>query len=585
MSAWTLSINGDLYALADLGIERFDLQLLNLGEDTLTLSEKPGPLNAPAPLSYGDRVQLVQDGNIRFIGRVVTSPRAGIPGQIEKRSYVCKNIFWELNRIVYEQEWRSDPGNTHFRGRVILAKDFDGNRQRVDAAIIDVLAFAQSEGLSFTHALGAMPAVPPDSEHVDITCMEAIRNLLRWEPSVLTSVDYSSGTPEIVFVPRSDAAAAELVATDLQSLSIAPRFDLQLDGVVLNYEILNQVDGFTYSDAVQDAAGDVEGLNVLKQTIQMPGYEASSTEQRIDVETVDVPLTDGGFGASWWSKYIPTIGKIENIEIYDLQLGDGADLPRILVAGQVPEWTKKTAQTGLVKAKARGMVAGCFVDEIVLETYLTFTDAETKTYKQLASATYAPPEDIPEGLAARLLESRSSLHVEGSLSIVAKEPTFNIRTSDVCNLLPGGASRRWQDSEYWDDLDAWLDTSNGFPGFESMRAVVNSIRITKDAAKCVTQIGFGPPVHLGPQDFIALAAATRSRRVSSWSRSEPSSKASGAMTEGGFSPNENGANAAMLPTTSGKAKANLMMLTEGTYYGETILKPDWSAPVWRGGSV
>ena len=112
MSVWTLNINGTASTLKALGIQTFDLQLMNLGEDTLALFEKAGKLNATPILSYGDTVQLIEDSTIRYIGTCTSNPRVGMPGQIEKRSYVCKNIFWQLNRILYEQDWHEDADNT-----------------------------------------------------------------------------------------------------------------------------------------------------------------------------------------------------------------------------------------------------------------------------------------------------------------------------------------------------------------------------------------------------------------------------------------------------------------------------------------
>jgi len=558
MSTWKLDINGTESTLADLGVERFDFNALNMAEDTLVLHEVAGPLNASPILTYGNTVKLLEDTTIRFIGTVTTSPRAGLPGQIERRSYTVKNIFWDLNRIIYEQDWHEDEDNTYFKGRVKLGKDADENRISVDVALADVLGFAQSEGLLFTYNLPGVAITPPDAEHMDITCFEAIKALLGWAPSAASSVDYSSGTPEINFVRRSGAAVAEFTATALSSLSVTPRDDQQLEGVVIHYEILNQYDGKTFTKVEQDSAGETSGLNVLKQTIDLQGEVASSTELRVEVETSTPPATPG---ETFFKKYIPGLSKVEDLEITDQE--DTATLPRILVSGTVPEWTDMETEEAEFTAKLSGKINDVTFSGQTISAKVTCTDAESKTYTQLASATYTPPEDIPIGLAAQILSDRSQLHYEGSFSTVSATPDFSINTAKVCNILPGGVDAVWGDGGSWSDGDQWLDTAGGFAGLESVRAVIESVRISFDGKAAVTNVSIGPPRHLQAQDFIAIARASRDRVSSSWSRKEQEAGPGGAVNTGGLGPNNNGGLlTAGLPDPSGHSVNEILIITE-----------------------
>jgi len=578
MSVWKLKINGVESELNALGIQQFDLVLMNLGEDTLRLNEKKVALNTSPVMGYGDTVQLIQDTTIRFIGTCTNNPRVGMPGQLEARTYTCKNIIWDLNRIIYEQDWHEDEDNTYFKGRVKLGKDVDDQRVTVNVALGDVVGYAQNAGLSFSVNYPGIGTIPPDSEFVDITCFEAIRHLLNWAPSVATSVDYSTGTPIINFVKRASATSATFTATELQALSVSPRNDLLLDGVVINYEIGNNVDGEFFTKTQQDTAGDTEGLNVLRQTLELYGVEASSTEQEVEVVTSTMPATPG---KTFFERFIPGLSDITDISITD-QANTSA-LPRILENGSVPEWTGRVAEEAVVTAKVSGKYKGTAIDGETIAVNITLTDAESKKYSQVTSASYTPPEDIPTGLADALLDERSLLQYVGSISMVAKEPDWTANTSMVCNMEPGGVAESWDDAEAWDDAIQWLDTIDGFSGFDQINAVINSVRISHVPGRSSTTVQFGPPQHLGPQDIIEMARATRNRSPSVWSRKEPASGSSGAVSMGGATANQNGnmMGGGGLPSSDGKAKGMVLQLVEKTVNAETVLAGEWDHLKWR----
>ena len=563
MSVWKLKINGVESTLQTLGVQQFNLQFMNLGEDTLNITQRPGQLNAAPILAYGDEVQLIEyedgqvewndaetwndseawvdgapaAGTIRFIGTCTSNPRIGMPGKTEIRKYSCSNIIWELNNIYYEQDWHTDPDNTSYKGRVKIGKNVEDVRINLDAALLDIVGFAQTAGLSFSVNYAGLTAIPPDSEFLNITCFEAIKNLLQWAPSVATSVDYSSGTPAINFVKREVATSAEYTATEMRSLAVTPLNHLLLNGVVISYEIGNQVDGETWVITQQDSAGTITGSRVLKQTIDLYGRESSSSEQ-----SVEVVVEDPGTAASvaFWETYYPGLAAVTDLAVS--LATDSVDLgahPNRLVSGQIMDWMEEDWVEGEFAAQLSFTYNGKKYENVPAFQRMILTTATTKKYTQVTSATYTPPEDIPVGLAASILSQRNQLHYEGQFAFIGQEPDWTGTTSKVCNIQPGGTAASWDDSEAWDDTLQWLETIDGFTGFDAINAVINTISITCTPSACATAIQIGPPKHLGPQDFIAMARASRSRVQSVYSRKEPTSADTGAIASSGVTNADN----------------------------------------------
>lgn len=102
-------------------------------------------------------------------------------------------------------------------------------------------------------------------------------------------------------------------------------------------------------------------------------------------------------------------------------------------------------------------------------------------------------ETAPVGLAQTLHEAVSVLHYEGRFRLSEEECQGGIAPGNVLNL------------------------SNGITAWATMRAVVQSVSFNLDAG--ATEIVFGPPQHLGLQDYINLLIGNRNRNAGSGSYS------------------------------------------------------------------
>ena len=553
--AWSLDINGTTSSLTDLGLQNFDLQMRNLGDDLLTIHEAAGTLNDTPAMTYGQTVKLIQDATTRFIGTVDTSPKSGLPGRIERRSYTARNIFWSLNRVLYEQLWHSDATTTYYKGRVKLGRDGEDDQISIGAAIKDVLDFAIAQGLSFSYVqadLDALSQVPPDTEALDVTCFEAVKSLLKWSPSVATEVEYTTGAPVIRFIKRAAATGVSVASDGLAALEITPRHDLKVDGVIFNFEKTNTIGGDTYTSVTTQTAGTTTGLNVLKQTIDLEGINANTVTQDAKVVVEAVPDTLTPTSEDWktfWQTYYPGLSTATGLTIESGTFPASVlTHPNILKEGSVPEWTEKTT----VKAVFQGVVSGTLgsnkFESLPIAVELTLTDATTKTYSQVISSSYTPAEPAPTGLADTVYAERSVLHYQGSAQQVAAEPDFSLSTADVINLTaPPGMV--WDDSGTWVDADTWDGGDSGMAGLTAINAVVESIRISRTPSAAATVIAFGPPRHLQAQDFVALARATRERVGSHWSRKAPAASGDSVDSSGG-APIFNAGAVPALPTST-----------------------------------
>lgn len=566
MSTWSLDVNGSTSTFGTLGLQRYDLVLASLASDTLDLVENPTALNTVPVLQYGQTIKLIQDSTIRFIGTVVTSPKTGLPGQIEARRYSTANVIWNLDHLIYEQDWHATSSTTKYKGRVQLGRDVDNNRLEIGEAIKDILDFAIAEGLALAYVqadLDALDTTPPDQEAVDITCFEAIKALLNWSPSVATNVEYATGSPVIRFTKRGAATPVDLASEDLAALDITPRYDIQLNGCVINFEITSEVDGDRYTDIVQQTAGLTTGINILKQTIDLQGIQSSTNYQEA---AVVVDSSPDATNSSFWLNYLPGLSQVTDLSI-DSGTNPAAlgSYPNVLISGSVPSWTQKSAVSAEFTATISGKLGGKSFTGLPISVQLTLTDAISKTYKQIVSSSYRPGETPPADLALNIYNERKTLHYSGSATRIMTEPDFSIGTGNTLNLTaPAGSF--WDDSAIWDDSALWDDGNiNGMLGLDAINAVIESIRISRSPKGTVTTINFGPPRHLQAQDFIAIARASRNIRTSVWNRKEPLGDNDAKIDASGATPNNNASTLGdSVPTISGASTGQVLAIANAS---------------------
>ncbi len=411
------------------------------------------------------------DGTTAYFRGVISriSPLAN--GSNELIQIDIESHWYWLERIVYQQRYALGSASTAtYLSRVILGqRDTDGAARTTGQAIGDILAYAATHGSGIT----ASSILPLDSiyfppvEMVDATCAECIRAILRWHPDTYIKWDHASGAGFLYIDRAANGAALSLHSTGsatvsgysvgIRSVTIAPREDRKVRGVVINYETTTTVDGVEYVDISQDTGGsNTEGKNVAVFTIPLRGSNTITQSQ--DIVTADIPEVIGDVNAEFLNNHFPEIkdanftdGLVQVVSVTqevdeDNKVGDGtvpSSFPREIINGSVADW-----MSGIVSAPTTVKIVLKWVGDastnrkaydlfkgakktLELSYECTGTDAITKTYY---TSTFTPGETPTSGLAADYYDAITSPMVEGSISIVEEEPRLSVQPGKLLTL-------------------------------------------------------------------------------------------------------------------------------------------------------
>ena len=479
-----------------------------------------------------------------FSGRCQTTPRHGAAAA-EDHAYTILGPWFQLTKIVYQQDWKmrldSDPPALRKHSRVILGRNAEGYVITTGEQIFDILSYAistysiplQLPDSEYSPGLGWPDIYLPMEERKDATCADLIQQLLAWTPAFAPAIDYSTA-PHPTFRIFERAAAGTPVRSipiddpRLTDLAIAPAHDRTVPGVTIRYETTNTVDGVEYMAVEEDIAADPHQFDSLFLTVQLAGSKTRT--QKHTIRTIDWP--DPWMDKTWWRNRLPALQQFPEDAIaiadvateYDPEgLEDGLDLvrlraafPNFLVGGSIPPWLADTVATAEIRLTA--LITITLEDEADPPNVLTkldypvsfpavATDAETlpveildeegesldpREYREFKEKTYSRSDTLleaeapPSGLAAALYAQWSTLHYEGSLSLVAADPP---------------------DANPADNLDIIAD----LPEWASMHAIIQVVE--QSLADGTTTIQFGPPDHISLADAVELYRLNAKRRA------------------------------------------------------------------------
>lgn len=182
------------------------------------------------------------------------------------------------------------------KSHVILFRKSDGERMTTGAQVKAALDYAIAKGVAIQYVaadLTAMDVAPPADEQSDLSCAEVILRGMRWQADTFTQFDYSTTPPTLRFL--TEAAELTLSITLAEALAnagglrIKRNDDKALRGVVIYYEIENQIIDGTTQEIQTDSHGATSGPNVLVHTISLGGSYVQNEESSIDVTCVSWP--------------------------------------------------------------------------------------------------------------------------------------------------------------------------------------------------------------------------------------------------------------------------------------------------------
>jgi len=472
------------------------LTLHNQQADVLTFNVDGEPYDSAEVYAYGDSLSLYKGGVRWFAGLVISGQRFGSATR-ESHDYEAAGLWWYLDNLTFQQEWRVKGSTNLNKSHVVLGRDIDNNIVPISTVIAEALDYAISKGAPFTYdsaELAALSAEPPTDEQTDITCSEVIRKMLRWVPDTACWFDYSALTPILHFTRRGAAAAVQLPCIgDTEQIDIRSREDLVKDGVIINYERIDTIDGERIPALETDSAGNTSNaFRTALFTVNIAGMQISTQCSEIIVESID---GNSALSPDFWSAHMPSkFGSVTGLSVVTgTNPPEVSTHPAILISGAVAPWMEKEVVPAVFTATLQWVDgAGSYTEPASLE--LNLTDAESKVYTRELS--FTKEDDTPVGLASMLLDALSTVHWQGSFNLVEEECAGSIGLGNVLNLTGG--------------LSAW----------STMRAAIQQIDFEIDSGR--TSIAFGPPEKLGLDDYIALLNANRKRitHYSGNSRSE-----------------------------------------------------------------
>lgn len=505
-SYWTLEhVEGVLTkTFEEWFIDTINLDLKSLNSDIMAFDALVDFDSDPA-FAVGDSVIIRQGGVGVFYGRVVRNDRIG---QAEKEfiHYELEGPWWYLENRAFETPWKVSTGAQEERGRVLVFQSTSGARFDIASQLSEVIAFVIVRGAPFVVGSISVGTSPPFEEVEDQTCAELIRHILRWTPDVTSWFDYSVVPPALHIRSRASSPVIErtIGQEGFKVLECTPRHDLKIPGVKAIFEQTDSItiDGVTTTKrkTIRQLAPSPSGVDTwgtLVFTVALSGSSVSFQTQTIKRKEFDLRQLD-----FWKEKHPELVGAIgpdgtgspvievsETSAIQDprppLSLFgyDGAEL----VGGAIPAWLESQVYSTTCKA----LISYQFTDVnggIIVQRQRPFAvqikaTALNGVYSQLVSETAG--EAIPDGLAQDIFNSTNTLQWQGHVVFESAEVSGLIHPGHLLNVLGGRAE--------WGTMAAQVQ------------------QVTQSIGTGTTNVMFGPPRHLGPQDFLTLQRMNRKR--------------------------------------------------------------------------
>lgn len=352
MTYWTITYGGVEKALADWGIGT-DLseEFVSKAKDTLSLTTIE-PFDPLTPQFVPEQPILVQRD--RVAGGSFTGGTAAFRGYVgeltmegsanrEAIGYTLFNAWWLLERLQFKQTrkvfngWSTphDPTTPPTFATVFLAETFLGEGPEAllwtaTEAITEVLNFAiecwnpTKRGATTGRDNGQDPFIigtidcgilGPRTRYNGVSCAEAVIGLLQKFPSVGVTLDYNTNPPTLNMVDvlqgTPSALSLTLTAEQEDQVQIAPQYERQMEGVIIAYKQVNDIDGQPYPQVYKDVyPWNVTEWNpyVVTQVFDLEGAKTNHVTGNV----VTLPLSpafdaDNAARLAFWQAAVSTL--------------------------------------------------------------------------------------------------------------------------------------------------------------------------------------------------------------------------------------------------------------------------------------
>jgi len=480
-------------------LEGASLQVVTQSPDVLSCTQA-NAYDADPEFAYGSIVTVKRGTAQWFKGTCTAISRRGT-GTSERINYQISGPWWQLQKVIYRQDFTRIVGTesaTVAVAKLILGTDSEGERINSGQVITDVVNYAIVQlGSAALFQLGAVQVTTqmPYEELTALSCAEVITRCLRWNPDVVAYFDYSTTVPTLNFKRRLNLTSQTHAHVDvtITDASINPRNDLQVDGVVVQYERTDTVDGNPSKGVITESAGVItDPTKTLYFFFDLQGASVSFNRQKVSTESIQ----EGS--ANWWSKRHPKLKGATGVSVAndgqsavdDDGENDGTSYSKELISGSIADWMGGVGTCAqIVKADVTYTPDGGTSKTETLRLQVVGTNANNQTYQTVSSATAAEPK--PVDLANSILSGLAVLQYEGQVVLTEADA--------------GSATH----------IDKRINLDGGRQEWSSMNAQVYRVNYALDTG--ATQIAFGPAQHLGANDLFQLHRNVRTRKASTGS--------------------------------------------------------------------
>jgi hypothetical protein len=479
------------------------------------------PADATQILDYDDPVTILRGETTFFQGKVRKVPKSQSANS-ESQVYLIEDAWSDLERTTYQEPWDTHDGPV-LTPRVYLGIDEDGLPITLGEQIQAAITFAG--GLTLGSIPEGMELWP--TEVIGLSCAEVIRTSLRFHPDWIPWIDHTTSPPTFNVTPVASASALTLALGDYSELQITDVSDRLPDGVRIVFQTVdefNAADAEDPEDLVVERVVAVDkfpsesadnGPGILTTVVDLAG--ARAVVQKQQVQTRAMPDDQTSLRA-WLKKQYPAFRGMPdaafqvtrpkltlvppdpadvrpgviNPENEHLAARDLDDTPRQLVAGTIPEWSRR--RTGQVRIEwgIRATTDATAAQRKIIESMptadtVTGTNATTKVY--VGAANFTEPENAPSGIAQLYYQTiTAGTRYQGSVSFLG---------TDV--------APPWHGKK--------LNITGGATGWATMAAPIHAVQW--DAQSDEVTVDFGPTPDYAFQDFLEYLRLLN-RRTPHW---------------------------------------------------------------------
>lgn len=484
---YTIHYNNTTHSLDSLKITGLTIRRLNQGKDIAQITINTNQLSQAEIFTFGSTLHIQKNNTPYFTGVIIKTPIHS-SALVDEQIYEVAGPWWHLENLIYQEPWSSGPSSKKINtSRVILGQNHDGSNLPANLAIQKILSFAIQADSPFTIGNINIPAEFPFEETKDISCAEAIQRILRWFPDSVLWFDYSTEIPSLNIARRNSLPIKSIPLTpetNLHNLSITPRHDLLIPGVILKYERLSKFADQYWNSIEEDKFPlDISDntFKALVLTIEIDNHESAHFRQKVKTRAIQIDNT------SWWQEHLPFLNDAKPDSILIENIHRKSTLPNEIIDGSISRWMGASVEEDTITALISYQTPRETVFKRKIQIRLNATNAKSKLYfKSTKSLT---TESLPRDLAKNIFRSISELHFQGEFTVDAPNHSLLPLIGHQLNIL------------------------NAKPEWSSMNALIQET--TENLSNQTIRVRFGPPKHLGANDMIELLRMNRHRKASS----------------------------------------------------------------------